>query len=199
MPMTSSRCGWPCSVERLAELPGELPVQEVEREVGGDIGELGHRLDDLGQRCEAADVAHDQGRHDALAQLAQGAFQVLLGSGAAAARKAPIRSAVSGRSACSSSQARLPGVRPAADAGSGCAPSLPAAPRRDRAAVCRWGHWSCSSFLHLVGSRIGRRATGAEARRQSRYNGAFADSTGYPDILVTRTDCWQKSLRAGPF
>ena len=72
----------PRLVERLAELFDELAMQEVERVVGREIGELGHRLDDFGERHSAGDVAHDQGGHDALAKPAQAAFQaVLVGRG----------------------------------------------------------------------------------------------------------------------
>jgi hypothetical protein len=78
MPMTSSRCGWPVAVERFAELLAQLPMGEVEREVGGHIGELGHAFDDFAQRRQTANVAHDQGGHHALAQLAQGALQALV-------------------------------------------------------------------------------------------------------------------------
>ena len=41
-------------------------------------------------------------------------------------------------------------------------------------------------------------AAGTEDPWQSRYNGWFNRLTKYRDILVTLTDCWQKSLRAGP-
>jgi hypothetical protein len=75
MPMTSSRCGLATAVERFAELLAQLPMQEVEREVGGDIGELGHAFDDFAQRRRAAEVADDQGGHHALAQLAQARFR----------------------------------------------------------------------------------------------------------------------------
>jgi len=67
----------PLFVERLAKSGDELAVQEVECRVGRDVGQLRHRLDDFGERGEAAEIAHDQCRHDALAQLAQDALQTL--------------------------------------------------------------------------------------------------------------------------
>ncbi|KFB72070.1 MAG: hypothetical protein AW09_002749 [Candidatus Accumulibacter phosphatis] len=66
------------AVERFAEQLAQLPMHEAEREVGGDIGELGHAFDDFAQGCHTADVADDQRRHHALAQLAQGAFEALV-------------------------------------------------------------------------------------------------------------------------
>ena len=69
------------AVERLAELGRELAVDEIERDVGGDIGQRRHRLDHLGERRHVAEVTHDQGGHDALAQRAQGDFQRFVVSG----------------------------------------------------------------------------------------------------------------------
>jgi hypothetical protein len=66
------------AVERFAEQLAQLPMDKVEREVGGHIGELGHAFDNFAQRRQVADVAHDQGRHHALAQLPQGALQALV-------------------------------------------------------------------------------------------------------------------------
>ena len=53
-------------------------MQEGERDVGRQIGELRHRFHDFGKRGQTAEVAHDQRRHDALAELAQGTAQVVL-------------------------------------------------------------------------------------------------------------------------
>ena len=62
-------------VERFAKLGGELPVQEIEGVVGRAVGQLRHRFDDFGERHAAADVAHGQGRHDALAKSPQSSLQ----------------------------------------------------------------------------------------------------------------------------
>jgi hypothetical protein len=104
MPMTSRRCGRPVLVERLAELPGELPVQEVEREVGRDVGELVivSTTSDNGARppmSRTIRVAMTRCRNCRRQRLSSSSD-----SGAAAVRKAPMRAAVSGRSAWSSSQ-----------------------------------------------------------------------------------------------
>ena len=64
-------------VQRLAELRGELAMQEVERDVGRYIGTLRHGFDDLGEGGLATDIAHDEGGHDALAQTAQHALEAL--------------------------------------------------------------------------------------------------------------------------
>ncbi len=62
-------------------------MDKVEGEVGGHIGELGHAFDDFAQGRRAAQVADDQGGHDALAKLAQDALQMLVGGRRCAGKK----------------------------------------------------------------------------------------------------------------
>ena len=45
-------------------------MDEACSEVGRDLGELGHGLDDFGKRCMAAKVTHDERGHDTLPQAA---------------------------------------------------------------------------------------------------------------------------------
>jgi hypothetical protein len=66
------------AVERFAEQLAQLPMEEVEREVGGHISELGHAFDNFAQRRQVAEITHDQGGHHPLAQLPQGALQALV-------------------------------------------------------------------------------------------------------------------------
>ena len=65
----------PLAVERLAKLGDEPAMHEIECKVARHIGELCHAFDHFGERCLAADVAHHEGRHDALAELAQHALE----------------------------------------------------------------------------------------------------------------------------
>ena len=53
-------------------------MQEIEREIGRDVGQLRHRLHYFGERRSTADVTHDECRHDALAQTAQRALEIIV-------------------------------------------------------------------------------------------------------------------------
>ena len=65
-------------VERFTKIFHQLAVQEGQRVVDAEIGQQGHRFDDLFQRRQSGQIAHDQAGHDALAQTAQHLFQLCI-------------------------------------------------------------------------------------------------------------------------
>ena len=69
-------------VQRLAKLGRQPAMQEVERPIGRHIGQCSHGFKNFRERRQSAQIAHDQRRHDALAQTAQRPFQtVFIGDG----------------------------------------------------------------------------------------------------------------------